>query len=421
MRPQPFSRIPFPRFFLILGVCISFSLPDLFAQVDSLPAGADCHNAKRITVKRDYYSPVPPDGGGEVAEFKNENKYSRLYFENEHNTAWYTFKLPRSGTLLFDIIPDSLKDDYDFLLYRVSGDNFCEQVIQKEVVPIRTNIGRNDTNIKSMTGLAYTGVDSFKQRGPGPSYSRPVRGERGEQFYLVLDNVYEEGGNHLIHFEMRMDTVFRGVMVDDLDGKPVAGTIFLQDANTGEIVGNVENDPETGAFTLPVHMRFRHDYHLVMESAGHFFKEIEIEPERIRKYDLNDFAVRMPALRPGRSFDVHTILFVGNQDTVLKESLPSLERLHRLMLKNPGLEVEIAGHTNGVGTITTSFWHKDLSERRAKAIAGYLQDNGVVMSRLTTEGYGCDRMLYPHGYTDEELKRNRRVEIIVKKYELVVE
>lgn len=416
-------RIPFfPA--MLLGSCL-FLLTGLLAptwsQQDSIPASADCQDAKEIKIIRDYYSPQPPNGGGVVDEFKDEDKFSQLYFENEHNTAWYTFRLPRTGTLTFDIIPDSLKDDYDFLIYRYDGPDFCQHLMDKTLQPMRTNIGRNDPKIQSMTGLAHTGVDSFKQRGPGPSYSQPVRGKRGDRFYLVLDNVYEDGGNHLIRFNMQLDTVFNGLIVDDLEGKPVPTVVFLQDAKTGEIVGKTTNDPVTGLYTLPVIMEYGHDYHLVLESPGHFFKEIEVEPERIKKYDLNNLDIRMPRLRPGRSFDMHSILFVGNQDVVLEESEPSLERLHRLLDKNPGLEVEIVGHTNGVGTISTTFWHKELSTKRANKIANYLTEAGVVMSRLTTEGYGCDRMLYPRASNEYQLKKNRRVEIVVKKYELIVE
>jgi outer membrane protein OmpA-like peptidoglycan-associated protein len=67
----------------------------------------------------------------------------------------------------------------------------------------------------------------------------------------------------------------------------------------------------------------------------------------------------------------------------------------------------VEGHTDNTGTDAIN---QPLSERRANAVASYLQTQGVAASRLTTEGYGSSQPKYPND-TPENQAKNRRVEL----------
>jgi outer membrane protein OmpA-like peptidoglycan-associated protein len=71
----------------------------------------------------------------------------------------------------------------------------------------------------------------------------------------------------------------------------------------------------------------------------------------------------------------------------------------------PALDAIIDGHADESGT---SEHNQDLSERRAQAVAEYLQDRGVTATRLTVRGFG---ELKPLAEDSERSRRNRRVEI----------
>jgi len=66
-----------------------------------------------------------------------------------------------------------------------------------------------------------------------------------------------------------------------------------------------------------------------------------------------------------------------------------------------------AGHTDSQGTDSSN---KLLSQRRAMAVAGYLQQKGVVDARIETIGFGENQPVANNG-TSEGRSLNRRVEI----------
>jgi outer membrane protein OmpA-like peptidoglycan-associated protein len=65
----------------------------------------------------------------------------------------------------------------------------------------------------------------------------------------------------------------------------------------------------------------------------------------------------------------------------------------------------VAGHTDAKGSAQ---YNKQLSQRRAEAVKGYLVSKGIDAKRLDAVGYGSERLLSPDRPEDPG---NRRVEI----------
>ena len=165
------------------------------------PENADCKNA--ITLKDTVFGPTnAPNGFGDVMEIMS-NKKSSFYFEKEHNTVWYKFTAPYNCDLTLDIIPVDINDDYDFAIYKYTDKDFCNFIKSKQIKPIRTNISRNDKKIGSKTGLSMTGDKKFVHSGTGLCYSKFVKVKKGEIYYLVVDNVYENGKGHTLNIKYR--------------------------------------------------------------------------------------------------------------------------------------------------------------------------------------------------------------------------
>ncbi len=86
-------------------------------------------------------------------------------------------------------------------------------------------------------------------------------------------------------------------------------------------------------------------------------------------------------------------------------------RLMPVLEQNPGVKVELASHTDVRGTASSN---KDLSERRAKAVADYLITKGVNSSLLVANGYGetktKNRCKEGVSCTEREHAVNRRTE-----------
>lgn len=72
--------------------------------------------------------------------------------------------------------------------------------------------------------------------------------------------------------------------------------------------------------------------------------------------------------------------------------------------------VEIGGHTDNVGGVTTNV---NLSQNRADGIKNYLVTNGIGGSRMSTQGFGPNSPLNSNA-TPQEKALNRRVEVVLK-------
>ena len=87
-----------------------------------------------------------------------------------------------------------------------------------------------------------------------------------------------------------------------------------------------------------------------------------------------------------------------------------LDKVAVALRQCPGAKVEVGGHTDTVGDEQDN---RELSQRRADAVARYLQREGVARERLSAVGYGAAR---PKAPNDDESGRaeNRGVEFVVK-------
>lgn len=89
-----------------------------------------------------------------------------------------------------------------------------------------------------------------------------------------------------------------------------------------------------------------------------------------------------PLYRPVR---IDNIFFEFNKANLMPESFTALTELHKLLLDNPHIVVEIGAHTDRIGT---EEYNNHLSEQRAQAVVSYLVEQGVDKERLVAKGYG---------------------------------
>lgn len=113
--------------------------------------------------------------------------------------------------------------------------------------------------------------------------------------------------------------------------------------------------------------------------------------------------------------DIH---FDFDAATLTKVAKEILDKNIQTLKQNPGVNVQVEGHTCAHGTEN---YNMSLGERRANAVKEYLAKAGISASRMTTISYGETRLAMPETPTEKnkdskEAKANRRVhfEVIVK-------
>ncbi|HEY8848315.1 MAG TPA: OmpA family protein [Thermoanaerobaculia bacterium] len=104
------------------------------------------------------------------------------------------------------------------------------------------------------------------------------------------------------------------------------------------------------------------------------------------------------------------VLFDFNSAGLRQASRDSLREMANVFDKYPSTTISVQGHTDSIGSAA---YNQRLSERRAEAVANYLENLGVRSSRLETIGYGKSQPRATNS-TAEGRQLNRRVEIKIR-------
>jgi len=193
-----------------------------------------------------------------------------------------------------------------------------------------------------------------------------------------------------------------GVVADAETRKPIGGSIIYQ----GPIQGSTKADSALGGYilrSLPIGQ-----YHLTASGPSDDYVTqtctLKVEPGRITNRDFYLVKRRQTIVLRGVNFET------GKAD-LLPEFDSVLARAGEILRANPGITVELAGHTDPREIATSQFpsnW--ELSQARAEAVRQYLVGRwGIAPERLTAHGYADTQPIAPNN-TEDGMARNRRTE-----------
>jgi outer membrane protein OmpA-like peptidoglycan-associated protein len=130
-------------------------------------------------------------------------------------------------------------------------------------------------------------------------------------------------------------------------------------------------------------------------------------------------AVQEPEITHIDSSSMRIVLhinFAFDSDVIPDSSYKDLLTVYNLLYNMPHSRVEIYGHTDSVGT---EAYNRSLSGRRANAVAKYLEQSGIPVESIYTEGKGFGIPVASNS-TDEGRARNRRVEFIITRKDVAL-
>jgi outer membrane protein OmpA-like peptidoglycan-associated protein len=123
--------------------------------------------------------------------------------------------------------------------------------------------------------------------------------------------------------------------------------------------------------------------------------------------DVVTIQVIKEAVREVTFEDVH---FDFDRYSLRPEATRVLDEAVKALQDNPGLRIEIEGHTCNIGTAE---YNLALGERRANAVLQYLTSRGVGADRLHTVSDGEERPKYDNA-REETRRLNRRAALVVR-------
>jgi outer membrane protein OmpA-like peptidoglycan-associated protein/tetratricopeptide (TPR) repeat protein len=234
----------------------------------------------------------------------------------------------------------------------------------------------------------------------------------GKTAWYASDRSDSRGGLDIYHFELRENiraskTLWvKGTITDNKTKKGLNASVELIDLQTQQPVTTIQAD-ESGNYliTLPV----GRDYAFNVNHRGYLFYSDNFliagrSPDAT--YEKN---ISLIPIEANASVILRNIFFDLNKYELKPESRSELDKLVQLLNENPGLKIEISGHTDNIGQPATNL---TLSNNRAKAVVTYLVEHKIAPQRLTAKGYGETRPLADNT-TEEGRAMNRRTEMRV--------
>ena len=117
--------------------------------------------------------------------------------------------------------------------------------------------------------------------------------------------------------------------------------------------------------------------------------------------------VELTPIAVGKKVVLNNIFFETGAYNLQPESHYELDEVVRFLTNNPGLRIEIGGHTDSIGEYNDNL---RLSQNRAKAVVDFMVSRGIDSSRLVSKGYADTEPVADNG-TESGRAKNRRTEL----------
>jgi outer membrane protein OmpA-like peptidoglycan-associated protein len=118
--------------------------------------------------------------------------------------------------------------------------------------------------------------------------------------------------------------------------------------------------------------------------------------------------VSLPAPQPPQKIVLRGVHFNFNKSFIRDVDKPVLDEAAETLKANPNAKIDVNGYCDAIGGMR---YNQRLSERRANAVAAYLEDKGIPSSQLMPQGFGKTHFVAPND-TAEGRAQNRRVELV---------
>jgi hypothetical protein len=205
-------------------------------------------------------------------------------------------------------------------------------------------------------------------------------------------------------------TYVKAKIADAETGEAISAVVDLKNLSSDSIVDRILKADDNGEILLCLPLRSNYAFNV--SESGYLFYSQSFQLKGLNSLQ-NPFIlnIELEPLKIGAEMNLYNIYFETDSFKILPESEPELSKLVSFLKNNPGLEVEIQGHTDNTGSPESNF---ELSEMRAKSVVEYLVANGVSANRLHSKGFG-EKSPVATNDNDKGRKLNRRTTVKIDK------
>jgi OOP family OmpA-OmpF porin len=208
----------------------------------------------------------------------------------------------------------------------------------------------------------------------------------------------------------------KGKIIDATTGKGMSAKVIYEKLPDGKELGIAQTNPETGEYEI--RLPGGHLYGVRAEADGKISENQSLDLRKltndkvINGEDFKLAPIKVADVQENVTITLNNLFFDFDKAVLRPESFPELNRIAELLKEKPGMQIEIAGHTDNTGP---DEYNLTLSQRRSKAVVKYLADKGgIEKSRMNAVYFGETKPISTNA-TREGRKKNRRVEFKILK------
>ena len=198
--------------------------------------------------------------------------------------------------------------------------------------------------------------------------------------------------------------IVSGIVIDEKTKNPLEAELSfeIQDTFLINLISNID-----GTFQLEIPKSGE----LVIRGKKVNYLNLEDSLTITDNQDFREYSttLEMSPIEVGKTVIINNIYFNFDKTSLKEASFPELDRLVDLMVQNPGIKIDIIGHTDSKGS---DDYNLTLSEGRAQSVMKYLIEKGIAKKRMTATGMGESSPISSND-TDAGRAQNRRVEFTI--------
>jgi outer membrane protein OmpA-like peptidoglycan-associated protein len=186
--------------------------------------------------------------------------------------------------------------------------------------------------------------------------------------------------------------------------QPIATTVAYESLTKGTTVGLARSEPRNGQYSIVLPAGDLYGFRAEFE--GFYPVSDQLDTRSLNSYGEITRDLYLAPIQKNQTIILNNVFFDFRLSELRPESYAELNRLAEFLIAKPMITIELAGHSDKVGTNAANM---EISKSRVQAVRSYLESKGIAANRLKVVAYGSTKPL-DNNDTEEGRRRNRRVE-----------
>lgn len=186
--------------------------------------------------------------------------------------------------------------------------------------------------------------------------------------------------------------------------QPIATSVAYESLTKGKTVGLARSEPKNGQYSIVLPAGDLYGFRAEFE--GFYPVSDQLDTRTLNSYAEITRDLYLAPIQKNQTIILNNVFFDFRLSELRPESFTELNRLAEFLSAKPTVTIELAGHSDKVGSNAANM---EISRSRVQAVKTYLESRGVASNRMKVVAYGATKPLDTND-TEDGRRRNRRVE-----------